>query len=72
VGGGISPFAAAKAFVGPLPAGRKGIEFITAIVPRYRQPFPGGLAKWYAGDPGVVVRGDGLACIPVSITLVNQ
>lgn len=63
------------AFAGPLPVGARGMEFVTAIIPRYKQPFPGGLVKWYEGDPGVVSvasPGNGLACIPVTITLVNQ
>jgi hypothetical protein len=71
-GGGISPFATAKAFVGPLPAGRRGVEFTTTCVPRYKQPYQGGLSKWYAGDLGVITQSTGLACIAVTITLVTQ
>lgn len=70
-GGGFSPVSSVKAFLGPLPAGARGIEFMTVVSPTYIQPFQGGLCLWRTGDPGVTSQGD-LACIPVTITHVRQ
>jgi len=65
IGGGVSPFAAAKAFPGPLPAGQSGIEFQTSVCPSSDGP----ITYWASGTPGVIQVGE-LACIPAKITKV--
>ena len=72
-GGGFSPIPSVKAFSGPLPNTERGIEFVTSLAPSYEQPFVGGLCQWRPKDPGVTLHNGGdLACIPVTITRVNQ
>lgn len=55
-----------KAFDGPLPDGRQGIEFYTSV-----KPDPGGVPgrpTWSRGHPGVEVVDDELVMIPARIT----
>lgn len=69
--GGLGP--SVNAYVGPLPAGARGIEFTTSIPPGSALPFPGGLARWY-GDrqPGVSINDQGFAVLPVTILKNTQ
>ena len=70
-GGGFSPLAAAKAFLGPLPPAESGIEFTTNIRPSSASAYLGGPCYWHAGVTGVQSQvGDTLACIPVTVTKV--
>jgi len=70
-GGGFSPLAAAKAFLGPLPPSESGIEFTTNIRPSSASPYLGGPCYWHAGVYGVHGQvSDPLACIPVTVTKV--
>lgn len=62
-----------KAYSGPLPAGARGVEFITSV-----PPGPGsvpGQPKWYKGQPGVSTvetpRGE-MAVIPVVVIKNTQ
>ncbi|WP_245241934.1 polymorphic toxin-type HINT domain-containing protein [Streptomyces sp. NEAU-H3] len=60
---------AAKAHMGPLPEGARGVEFYTTIRPR--QPFPG-YVWWEVGRvPGVRLE-DGFAKIPIFISKNTQ
>ncbi|MDH6125525.1 polymorphic toxin-type HINT domain-containing protein [Kitasatospora sp. GP82] len=60
---------AAKAHIGPLPDGVRGVEFYTTIRPR--EPFPG-YAWWEVGRvPGVRLE-DGFAKIPIVISKNTQ
>lgn len=55
-----------KAYAGPLPVPREGIEFVTAVAPS-----PCGHPNnifWYEGDPGVLINLKGYAVIPVTVT----
>ncbi len=56
-----------RAFVGPLPAGVPGVEFVTKVTPTSVSPAPGGQwALWYQSSPGVQSRKSGdYAAIPV-------
>ncbi len=56
---------AVKAYVGPLPPNRQGIEFMTAVAPSRSSPYN---VFWYQGDPGVSVNSQGYAVIPAIIT----
>jgi hypothetical protein len=59
-----------KAFLGPLPADRAGIEFTTDIVPD--RGCPPGYAFWSAGGAGVeVLESNELVAIAVTITKVQ-
>jgi hypothetical protein len=58
-----------KAYPGSLPVGCQGIEFTTAVRPSSGRSTPS-MIKWYQGDPGVIVGGPGLACIPVTVVRV--
>ena len=58
-----------KAYIGPLPAGQRGIEFSTDVPPDIG--CPPGQAFWSAGNPGVQVRGD-VVRLAVTVTKVNQ
>ncbi len=59
-------FPAVRAFVGPLPPGRTGIEFETPVRPGpASQP---DVARWYQGDPGVEsIEGEDAVAISVRI-----
>ncbi|MBV9322914.1 MAG: hypothetical protein JO352_03880 [Chloroflexi bacterium] len=66
--GGVFP--AVQAYVGPLPPGARGIEFITTI-----QPDPGsppGQAYWRGPRPGVRIVGDTAVLGPVIVTRNTQ
>lgn len=67
-GGGYSPFASAKAYVGPLNPSASGFEFKTSIKPTSQTP---ATAVWTIGTPGVFPLGDDLACIPITVTKVQ-
>ncbi len=56
-----------KAYEGPLPQGRTGIEFYTPIKPGLgSQP---GKARWFRGEEGVEeINGEEAVAIPVRIT----
>ncbi len=49
IGAGLIP--RVKAYIGPLPAGRTGIEFTTSVEPD--SGYPPGQACWSEGRPGV-------------------
>jgi hypothetical protein len=60
------PFPRVKAFIGPLPADRSGIEFTTPIRPD--EGSPPGYAYWAQGSPGVeIIEKNELVAIPVTI-----
>lgn len=57
-----------KAYFGPLPNGRRGIEFTTPVPhdPRFSYPFE---ARWYYPHTlGVTLNGQGFAVIPATVT----
>lgn len=57
-----------KAYFGPLPNGRRGIEFTTQVPhdPKYSDPYE---ARWYhPHTPGVTLNGQGFAVIPATVT----
>lgn len=57
-----------KAYFGPLPNGRRGIEFTTTVPhdPRFGDPVE---ARWYHGwTPGVRLNNHGFAVIPATVT----
>jgi len=54
-----------KAYVGKLPAAKRGIEFSTDISPDSH--CPPGLAYWSGPRPGVIVK-EGRATIKVTVT----
>jgi hypothetical protein len=59
-----------KAYVGPLPEGARGVEFVTDIPPLTgTAPH---LALWRKGSHGVENASDDLVCIPVSVTKNTQ
>jgi hypothetical protein len=59
-----------KAFRGPLPPDRPGIEFTTDITPD--RGCPPGYAYWSAGRPGIeVLEPNELVAIAVTITKVQ-
>jgi hypothetical protein len=64
-GGGISDIPSVKAYMGPLPPNRDGIEFTTDVVPSSTTGTPPSGVSWHAGIPGVIVSGP-LACIPAT------
>jgi hypothetical protein len=64
-----SDLAKVKAYAGPLPAGRKGIEFTTDMPPD--EGCPPDLPTWRAGREGVTVEGD-YARISVRVTKNTQ
>jgi CubicO group peptidase (beta-lactamase class C family) len=55
-----------QAYYGPLPQGAIGIEFYTNAKPHGRT-VPGH-ARWWPGDPGVVLVSDEYARIAVTVT----
>lgn len=59
-----------KAYIGPLPVGTRGVEFVTVVRP-HALTHPT-LVQWYQNDPGVIDGNPGFVCIPVSITLNTQ
>lgn len=64
IGAGVFP--RVKAFIGPLPADRSGIEFETSIPPDPGSP--PGQAFWSQGQPGVeTIEANELVMIPVKI-----
>lgn len=60
-----SSFRSVKAYVGPLPANREGVEFTTTVAPSGGCPYN---AFWYEGSPGVSVNPQGYAVISVTVT----
>jgi hypothetical protein len=58
-----------KAYVGPLPAGREGIEFTTEVPPD--PGCPPGRAEWSGPRPGVMLDGE-FAKIRVTVTRNTQ
>jgi hypothetical protein len=59
-----------KAFLGPLPPDRPGIEFTTDVVPD--RGCPPGYAYWSGGRPGIeVLESNELVAIAVTITKVQ-
>lgn len=74
-GGGFSPFPAAKAYDGPLPAGADGIEFSTNVKPSSMPVHPGGIVNWNIHNPGVVrakaLNGDDMICVPITVIRTN-
>jgi hypothetical protein len=55
-----------KAYIGPLPAGWRGVEFSTPVRPNPRHCTPWE-ARWYHGfTSGVTLNSNGFAVIPVS------
>lgn len=63
--GGRSPFPSVDAYVGPLPPGTRGIEFVTLLPPD--RDAPPGRARWTGTRDGVRVVGD-YAIVSVRIT----
>jgi hypothetical protein len=64
-----SDLAKVKAYAGPLPAGRRGVEFTTDMPPD--EGCPPDLPTWRAGREGVTVEGD-YARIRVRVTKNTQ
>jgi hypothetical protein len=59
-----------KAYVGPLPAVERGVEFTTPIAPLTgTAPH---LAIWRRGSLGVEDTTDDMVCIPVAMTKNSQ
>jgi len=58
-----------RAYLGPLPATQKGIQFTTDVRPTSIQPNkPGSDVLWRQGAPGVTTEDNGrLACIAATI-----
>jgi hypothetical protein len=69
--GGTTP--SAKAYPGPLPLGRRGIEFTTPVAPTHRTP---SVVYWmYGYHPGILLRRvgpDDVAVIPITVTQNTQ
>ncbi len=65
-----SSIPAVKAWRGPLPAGRRGIEFMTSITPHV-DSHPT-LVRWLATTPGVSPQKNGFVSIPATLTKVTQ
>ncbi|MBO0805372.1 MAG: RHS repeat-associated core domain-containing protein, partial [Nocardiopsaceae bacterium] len=60
---------AAKAYNGPLPPGKSGVEFYTPVAPTDTMGgIPGLQATWYRGSPGVVDINDEWVKIPIRTT----
>jgi hypothetical protein len=67
--GGRSPFPSVDAYPGPLPAGQRGIEFVTSVPPdRDTPPY---LVRWTGPRDGVTIEGD-YAKIRVVVTRNTQ
>ena len=66
-----SGIASVKAYRGPLPAGARGIEFVTPVAPSRGRGTPHE-ARWYIGDPGVAENAQGYAVIPITVTKNTQ
>ena len=64
---------AARAYVGPLPDGARGVEFTCAVSPEPNQaPYE---ARWYAGSPGVETRYMSdmqIAVVPITVVRNTQ
>jgi len=62
---------AAKAYLGPLPAGVVGIEFTTSVAPESNgHPFA---AMWYERTPGTAVRDvDGVDYVGIPIVITRN
>ena len=67
--GGRAPFPSVDAYVGALPAGARGIEFVTDVPPDPRSP--PGRARWTGPRDGVIIEGD-YAKIRVRVTRNTQ
>ncbi len=59
-----------KAYRGPLPPGRRGIEFMTSVTPHVN-PHPS-LVWWLETTPGVSQRHNGFVSIPATVTKNTQ
>lgn len=62
-------FPSVQAYTGPLPPGRRGIEFTTPV-PAAKNT-PPGKATWYPGTPGVRVE-DGYAKVPILVAKTGK
>ncbi|MBL6080761.1 hypothetical protein JMJ56_22350 [Belnapia sp. T18] len=56
-----------KAYTGPLPAGRQGIEFTTPVLPAPNKP-PRDALWYYGHQPGVTLNAQGFAVIKITVT----
>jgi hypothetical protein len=65
-----SSIPAVKAYHGPLPAGHRGIEFVTSVRPHLDSHRT--LARWLDITPGVLPRPHGFVSIPVVVTKNTQ
>ena len=68
-----SSLPAVKAFMGPLPAGMSGYEFVTPAVPSSGSPGVNrgtGQVNWHADSPGARQVDDETVAIPVTVTRV--
>jgi len=54
-----------KAYMGPLPPNREGIEFMTSVAPSGSCPYN---IFWCEGHSGVWINAQGYAVIPVTVT----
>lgn len=64
-----SDFPSVDAYLGPLPPGLNGIEFVTDVAP---SPYsPPRMARWTHECPGVIVEGD-FARIPIQVVHNRQ
>ena len=66
----MSPIPAVRAYRGPLPVGRRGIEFMTSVAPRV-DSHPT-LVRWLNTTPGVSQLPNGFVSIPVTVTQNTQ
>src|SRR3954453_16401886 len=66
-----SGIASVKAYRNLLPAGARGIEFVTPVVPSRGRGTPHE-ARWYIGDPGVAENAQGDAVIPITVSKNTQ
>ena len=66
-----APWPSVKAYVGPLPEGKRGLEFFTSIAPR--DGTPPGYAEWPRVEAFPDVGGDdNIAIIPIRVTKNTQ
>ena len=68
--GGGAGIPAVKAYDGPLPDGKQGVEFTTPVAPTSgSRP---GQSNWYQGSPGVKSVDDDTVSIPATVTKNTQ
>ena len=67
--GGRASFPSVDAYVGPLPQGARGVEFVTDVSPDPHTP--PWLARWTGPRDGVIIEGD-YAKIRVEVTRNTQ